>query len=81
MIVALTNLIDYIQSTELARSIVIYPKIVTVILVGTVMTMKIYPESVNSMRSTDSSKTVSKWLENGRSHSGWNCRKNDRLAL
>ena len=64
MTVPLANSVDCIWSIELARSIVIYPKIVMAVLVGTAMTIAICPQSVDRMRPTDSSRTpvkASKW--------------------
>ena len=60
MTVPLANSVNRIQSTELAGGIVIYPKIVTMVLVETAVTMAICPELVNQMRSTDSSRTPAK---------------------
>ena len=77
MTVPLTNSVDYIWSTELAGGIVIYPKIIMTVLVGTAMTMKICLESFYRMRSIDSFGTPAKWLENGHSHGSQIRRENE----
>ena len=64
MTVPLANSVDRIRSIELAGGIIIYPKIVTAVLVGTTVTMAICQESAHRMRPTDSSRTpakASKW--------------------
>ena len=70
MIVLLANSVNCTCLIELAEGIVIYPKSITEVLVGTVVTMAIFLELVERTQVTDSSKTPEKRLENGHSHGG-----------